>query len=547
MYFLHLSNYILSRFCFKDEVFEYNEVNNGSIINRWWASEEYDSRKLSPSTLTSCYGREWSWKGRKWNIDLSGECNKDLGGWESSPVLIGRQDKTFTRLRRFSESHRYRRRRWYRQRVKCRMQHAMHTSIFSKALNSSEIAYHHPLSAISSSSQTGKQNDFNEKQKENRESMLGSEGFQLNFKVGDGCWSEVTIPRNGISHGVISLLGSRWPQITMQSTQNENRILRTQQRNKKLISLSPWCYELSYKVSVAEGQWGEFSRILSLYPRFLIRNDSKKWHIDVKQVGTSDQTSVRVRCGVAVPFFWADSNLPRLVCVRPVHSGLSSGLHFKWSGGFDLCNLGMTPLRIRQDGKRENTLPFVNSEESDIRVIRSQIEIRSGTGGTGYNLSIKEEASNGDDSFYRIENHSPFPIWIAQNGLIVNPTQFGNGRGQKKGRKNYNFIADGDCIFPSQHISFGLDIPFRQGKYAGREAASLDELLLLRVGLAPLLSRAGIESMKIIGFSSVGEAIRLKPSKLKFCLDALLVAKLKSVRVLGRVFTDGPTRVLQFR
>ena len=487
--------------------------------------------------MTSCYGNEWSWKGRNWNIDLSGECNKDLGGWESSPVLIGRKDKTFTRLRRFSESHRYRRRRWYRQRVNRKNREATSRNVSSGVLKTNEIAYHHPLSVISSKSKAVAKHSSNEKQKEHYESMVGSEEFQLNFKVGDGCWSEITIPLNGTSHGVISLFASRWPHITRLSTQKTSRRVRTLQRHRKMDSLSPWCYELSYQVSVAEGQWGEFSRILSIYPRFLIRNDSKKWEIDVKQVGTSDQASVRVKCGVAVPFFWADSNLPRLVCIRTVNSD-SSGRRFSWSGGFDLCNVGMIPLRIRED--RMN-----NSDQSDIRVIRTQIEIRSGTGGTGYTLSVKEESSNGDDSFYRIENHSPFPIWLAQNGLIVNPTQFGVERGQQKG-KNKKFIADGDCIFPSQHISFGLDVPFRQGKYTGREAATLNELLLLRVGLAPLLSRAGIESMKVIGFSSVGESIRLQPSKLEFCLDALVIAKLNSARVLGRVFTDGPTRVLQF-
>jgi len=105
---------------------------------------------------------------------------------------------------------------------------------------------------------------------------------------------------------------------------------------------------------------------------------------------------------------------------------------------------------------------------------------------------------------------------------------------------------EGDLIHPGQQISFGLEVPYRQGKYAGRKAATMSELLHVRVGLAPLFSRAGIETTKVIGLSVIGESVRLKPGKLISVLSDEQRRKLESVRVLAVVTADGPSRVLQF-
>lgn len=104
-----------------------------------------------------------------------------------------------------------------------------------------------------------------------------------------------------------------------------------------------------------------------------------------------------------------------------------------------------------------------------------------------------------------------------------------------------------DLVSPMQHLSFGLDVPFRQGKYAGRSAASLEELLRIRVGLAPLTTRDGVESTKVIGLSYVGENIHLKPCMLRSYLEEDTRAEISCIRVRGLVCTDGPTRVLKFR
>jgi len=70
--------------------------------------------------------------------------------------------------------------------------------------------------------------------------------------------------------------------------------------------------------------------------------------------------------------------------------------------------------------------------------------------------------------------------------------------------------------------------------------------LRLRVGLAPLSSRDGIESTKVVGLSDVGEIIYLKPSKLRSFLDESTRTTLSNTLIEARTFADGPTRVLKF-
>jgi hypothetical protein len=56
-----------------------------------------------------------------------------------------------------------------------------------------------------------------------------------------------------------------------------------------------------------------------------------------------------------------------------------------------------------------------------LKSIRVLVEIRPSTGGTGINISFKEEDPRGNGSLFRIENLSPFPIRLAQDGVLVNP------------------------------------------------------------------------------------------------------------------------------
>merc|ERR1719162_2624931 len=88
----------------------------------------------------------------------------------------------------------------------------------------------------------------------------------------------------------------------------------------------------------------------------------------------------------------------------------------------------MIPLRIRgvsigiNKDRRKHSTHSSTEEKALMKVVRALIEIKSGTGSTGIIVSFKEELPNGEDSLYRIENHTPFPIWIAQDGVLANPS-----------------------------------------------------------------------------------------------------------------------------
>jgi hypothetical protein len=288
----------------------------------------------------------------------------------------------------------------------------------------------------------------------------------------------------------------------------------------------------------------------------MLRNDSKVLVIEAKQSGSPDEKAITMSPGEVAPFFWADFRLPELVCVRPVVNNAEGRRQFRWSGGFDVCTLGMSAIRVRRSwlSKAPN-----RADRSSIKSIRTLVEIRSGTGGTGINVSFKEEDPLGTGSLFRIENLSPFLIWVAQDGVLANPSAILEERRSRMRQEGQSSAAnperrvlddhartDGDLIEPGDCTVFALDVPFRQGKYAGRKAASMSELTRIRIGLAPLSSRDGVESTKVVSLSAVGDSVRLSPAKLS-SISAFDIRKhLVDLRVLGVVTTDGPTRVLRF-
>jgi hypothetical protein len=285
-------------------------------------------------------------------------------------------------------------------------------------------------------------------------------------------------------------------------------------------------FELCYSISPLDGDWGEFSRLMLVTSRFLLRNDSSSLVFEVKQTGSPDLTAVRIGPGETSPFHWADFRLPELVCVRPVIK--SGGSHvYRWSGGFDPLSIGVVPIRVRKTRG-------LDSSFENIRSIKMEAEIRPKTGKVGINLSFEEEDVRGDGALFRIENASRFPIWISQDGILANPSRDAKDNGE----------TDGDLLRPLEQMSFALDVPFRHGKYLNRKAATISELLRLRLSLAPLSSRAGVETTKVMSFAA-GERMRLNPSKLTI-LDSETKTLLDRVRVIGVVDNDGPTRVLRF-
>lgn len=464
---------------------------------------------------------------------------------------------SFGGTRVFDAAHSIRRRRYFRTRTG----HIFGPTArdrepnIQKRLHGDLQAFHQPLKDTFSSEQRKLKQ---KRRRGNKEATSpGSTGDDRNddtpmkiaVKCGDGKWSvPTTIPNTGTSHGALRVLATRWPALTAQqqsssttSTQRDIEDLSSPLRFRQ-ATLSSALYELCYTVADVEGEWGEFSRSMVVSPRFLIRNDSQRFSIEVKQAGTPDHTSLKLTPGSIEPFYWSDFRLPGLVCVSPCCTDRSGRSIFKWSGGFDICNLGMVPLRIRR-GIADDT----SDEVPVIRSIRALVEIRPGTGGFGINITFREEDPSGDGSLFRIENQSPFPIWIGQDGVLANPSAtLGNASPDRAAKVPGNNSQEDDIIRYKDKKSFALDVPYRQGKYAHRKEASLAELLRVRIALAPLSSRAGIETVKVLGLTTVGESARLNPSKLMGTLEHNVRVSLQSMRVLAIVTSDGPTRVLKF-
>jgi hypothetical protein len=295
-------------------------------------------------------------------------------------------------------------------------------------------------------------------------------------------------------------------------------------------------FELCYSISPLDGDWGLFSRSLLLTSRFLLRNDSARVSFQVKQTGASDDTVVEIGPGEAASFHWGDFRLPELISVRPAVK-IDGRCIYKWSGGFDPLTIGSVPLRIRRVRGLAASLSDANEiDQFQINSVKMEAEIRPRTGKTGINLSFQEEDSKGEGSLFRIENLTTFPVWVAQDGVLANP--WGESKDEAE--------REGDLVRPSESIPFGLDVPYRQGKYSHRKAATMAELLRIRLGLAPLSFRAGIETTKVLSLTNVGERVRLNPTKL-LVLNPELRASLEDVRIVGIIKSDGPTRVLSLR
>lgn len=176
------------------------------------------------------------------------------------------------------------------------------------------------------------------------------------------------------------------------------------------------------------------------------------------------------------------------------------------------------------------------ADSVSIQSVRVECGVRAMSGGTGIKITLQEENSRGNGSLFRIDNDTTFPIWSTQDGKLALPSKEGGSRADK----------EGDLLLPTESSAFSLDVPFRQGKYSHRKAASRSELLRVRLALSPLSSRAGVETTKVVSLTQVGELVRLNPSKLHF-LPQDLRDRLSGLRLLCVVVNDGPTRVLKIQ
>lgn len=392
------------------------------------------------------------------------------------------------------------------------------------------------------------------------------DALQVSIKIGDSAWClPASIPHTGSAHGVFRVPASRWSMITktswatakelrdpMESSFENSTLVKDLRVSLGKASLSPEVYEFCFHVQDLAGDWGDFTRTLDVTPRFLLQNDSEIQIMEVKQSGAPSDAAVIILPGALVPFHWADFRLPELISVRPY----CEQDEYRWSGGFDISRLGMNPIRVRLS-KRSNQSAG-GSKTLRFKSVRALVEIRSGSGGSGIKVSFREEEHTGDGALFRIENHSPFPIWFLQDDVLANPSTKGATRNETPiivvnseesdlhsiGWSDDRAEIDGDLIKPNSQTAYALDVPFRQGKYAHRRVATMKELLRVRIALAPLSSRDGIETTKVIGLTQVGERVRLNITKIGAIAASGIVKKITSVRVMGIVTTDGPTRVL---
>ena len=511
---------------FVDEVFEYVKMNGqGSPVKTWWAAENHVLLRPKPDTPSS-----------EWSIDCAGwPFLKD--GWESCANIAGSRSFSFNGGRRsFNKRHYFRRRRWIRS---------------VKSFRADGIAFHHPVdvdrdtrvkqeaarNAVGSQLDNQKADStpnlldvFNQKDQGLLDVLtkVANDGSLLLYvKLNDGKWSSpAVIPASGRCNGVIQCSRSRWPAVT-ESINSQTLNTGWSTTNGSLddvklciAPLEPEVHELIYKTTLLDGPWGELTRLITFLPRFVIRNESS-FDLNIKQSGSPDTSCLLVKARNSSPFYWHNGGLPELVAIRP-----SQTKAYKWSNGFDLCTLGMLPVRIRRSEVRDG-----RSHLS----MRVNVELTSGTGGSGTTVSIGEEDPSGEGSLFRIENHSPFEVFVGQDGVLANPSS----HLQNDERNCFDSVKPGECL------PYSLDVPWMQGKYENRASASIGELMLLRVALAPLSTREGVESTKVVCLARVGDLVRLSPSKLT-SIGSFISSDLLGVRVLGVVGTDGPTRTLRF-
>lgn len=511
---------------FVDEVFEYVKMNGqGSPVKTWWAAENHVLLRPKPDTPSS-----------EWSIDCAGwPFLKD--GWESCANIAGSRSFSFNGGRRsFNKRHYFRRRRWVRS---------------VKSFRADGIAFHHPVdvdrdtrvkqeaarNAVGSQLDNQKADStpnlldvFNQKDQGLLDVLtkVANDGSLLLYvKLNDGKWSSpAVIPASGRCNGVIQCSRSRWPAVT-ESINSQTLNTGWSTTNGSLddvklciAPLEPEVHELIYKTTLLDGPWGELTRLITFLPRFVIRNESS-FDLNIKQSGSPDTSCLLVKARNSSPFYWHNGGLPELVAIRP-----SQTKAYKWSNGFDLCTLGMLPVRIRRSEVRDG-----RSHLS----MRVNVELTSGTGGSGTTVSIGEEDPSGEGSLFRIENHSPFEVFVGQDGVLANPSS----HLQNDERNCFDSVKPGECL------PYSLDVPWMQGKYENRASASIGELMLLRVALAPLSTREGVESTKVVCLARVGDLVRLSPSKLT-SIGSFISSDLLGVRVLGVVGTDGPTRTLRF-
>lgn len=109
----------------------------------------------------------------------------------------------------------------------------------------------------------------------NRPKRTEEANIRIGIQAEGGDWSNTPfIPSNGVAFGVIKASGQ--PKSSYAPTAKNS------------------VYELCYRVSPMEGEWGAFSRSMFVTSRYLIRNDSDSVTFVIKQAGSDDASSLTI-------------------------------------------------------------------------------------------------------------------------------------------------------------------------------------------------------------------------------------------------------------
>lgn len=278
-----------------EEIFEYITVDaTGNVEQRWYASDNHVSLREKPKADLEL-----------WSIDCAGEPLL-MNGWESCSNMT----KAFTGQRVFDKRHRFRRRRLFRH--------------LKTVQSSNGISFHQPVDLDGETRLTleAERNAIGVNLDEKKESNLldaFSRPYQqqgvldilsniandgsiiIHVKLKDGKYSApAIIPPTGSANGVLRVTSSRWPRVTKAMKHKQKRPHSTWansgEHDQGLAPLEPNVYELIYQVTVLTGLW-DCSRIVTVAPRFIVRNDSAWLDIDVKQVGAPDIARIQIRKG----------------------------------------------------------------------------------------------------------------------------------------------------------------------------------------------------------------------------------------------------------
>ena len=322
-------------------MFEYLEVDHSNVKRHWWGSEHHNIMRLEPC-LIPFPGEGWTWSDDLWKIDCAGKCKVSPGGWESCASLVGGKSKYFSACRSYVPGHPFRRRRWFRRKInvstdqtlfkdrKALLNWCNEPPNILNSLDKVPLMYYH-RKGDSSSNENRKmvqddvkiECDYNEKKdqydgndKATKTCLpdvatIGDDvSIKISIKVGDGIFSSpITIPPNGNSYGMVRCSASRWPQLTGDMDFEKDNFIKVKGMNGNDVTINtdscsqrkeaysigalrPNGYDFTFHVSVLDGIWGEFSRLLIVQPRFMIRNDSKYLKMEIKQIGAASSLMI---------------------------------------------------------------------------------------------------------------------------------------------------------------------------------------------------------------------------------------------------------------